>query len=142
MKIPSRRFSEEEIRRILDVAASHSDRRAGASTLLLLALSIPLSIQELLLWKNLAVVSSGTSITIIGRFLKLEVSTGSTIFRHLTKLRAVSTGVRVFSKPTQDSPSLTQLNEEILVHANVANCSHTDLSEWSRRQASAFRRSL
>jgi hypothetical protein len=142
MKTTSRRFSEDEIRQIGRAASSHSDRRAAASTSLLLALSIPLSVQEFLLWKNVAVVSSGSSIAIIGRFLKLEVSIGSAIFRHLVKLRALSTSTRVFSKPTQDSPSLIQLNEEILAQADVLHCSHKDLVEWSRRQTSAFRRSL
>jgi hypothetical protein len=142
MKTELRRFSEDEIKRIRQAASSHPDPRARASTSLLLALSIPLSIQEFLLWKNIAVVSSGDSITIIGRFLRLEVSIHCPISKHLIKLRAVSTGTRVFTKPTQDSSSLTQLNGEILVQANVLNCSHKDLSEWSRRQAGSFRRSL
>jgi hypothetical protein len=139
---PSRKFEENEIRRILHAASSHEDQRAAASTSLLLALSIPLFIQESLLWKNLAIVRSRASITVIGRLLKLDLPLGGTPVRHLTKLRAISTGTRVFGKPTPASPSLRQLTEELLIRANVLDCSHNDLVEWSRRQTDAFRRSL
>jgi hypothetical protein len=130
--------------RLFHVASLHSDRRAAASISLLLALSIPIHIQESLLWKNLTVVRDGTYVTIIGRFLKLEVHSGSASARYLdlAKLRCTSKGPRVFGKSTQGSPQLVQLVEDLLLRANVLNCSHRDLLEWSRRQTDAFRRCL
>jgi hypothetical protein len=142
MKTRTRRFSKHEITQIISTASSHSDRRAAASTSLLLALSIPMAIQEFLLWKNLSASNEGTSIISIGRFVRLELREGSAIYKHFIKLRAVSIGAKVFSKLTPDSATLAQLNEEILVQANVVDCSHADLSEWSRRQNSAYRLEL
>lgn len=46
MLSPSRKFEENEIRHILHIAYSHVDRRAAASTSLLLALSVPIYVQE------------------------------------------------------------------------------------------------
>jgi hypothetical protein len=142
MTTPSRKFIEDEIRRILYVASSHKDQRAAASISLLLALSVPLYVQESLLWRNFAVVRGGTSITVTGRLLKLDVHLGTAPARHLTNLRTVSNDTRVFGKLTKDSPNLRPLVEQLLISANVSGCSHRDLVEWSRRQTDAFRRSL
>jgi hypothetical protein len=142
MTTPSRKFEEKEIRRILQVASSHEDRRAGASTSLLLSLSVPLYVQEYFLWKNLTLVTGWTSINMNARLLKLELPFGSASAKHLSKLRAASRGPRVFTKPAPDSPSLRQLNEDLLVRAKVFDCSHKDLLQWSRRQTPASRRSF
>jgi hypothetical protein len=142
MTIPFRKFQESEIRRILHVANSHEDKRAMTSTSLLLALSVPLYVQEYLHWKNVTLTTEWTSVNMSGRLLTLELPSASLPARYLSKLRVNSSGTHVFSKPTPDSPCLKQLNEELLIRANVLDCSHTDLLKWSRRQTHAFRRSL
>jgi hypothetical protein len=142
MPTSSRKFEQNEIRRILQVATSHEDQRAAASTSLLLVLSVPLYLQEYLLWKNVTLTAGWTSVTMTGRLLKIELSSAGSPARHLSKLRINSIGTRAFSKPTPNSSSLRQLNEELLVRANVLDCSHSDLLKWSQRQTHAFRRSL
>lgn len=142
MPTSSRKFEEYEIRRILQVATLHEDQRAAASTSLLLALSVPLYVQEYFLWKNLSLTAGWTSVTVTGRLLTLELSSAGPPARHLSKLRINSRGTRVFSKPTPDSPSLRQLNEELLVRADVLDCTNADLLKWSQRQTYALRRSL
>jgi hypothetical protein len=142
MSISIRRFQEDEIRRILHFAYSHKDQRAAASTSLLLTLSVPLYAQEYFLWKNLTLTAEWNSVTVTGRLLKLEISSAGAPARHLSKLRISSKGARVFNKPRPNSPSLTQLNEELVTRANVFDCSHADLLKWSQRQTHAFRRSL
>jgi hypothetical protein len=142
MPSPSRKFEENEIRHILRVAYSHEDRRAAASTSLLLALSVPIYAQEYFLWENLTLVNGWTSISVTGRLLKLELPITSAPAKYLSKLHVFSSGPRVFSKPTSSSLSLGQLNDELLTRAKIPNCSHKDLLEWSRRQTVDFRRLL